>query len=558
MLRLIEELLTNYGTDPEITAMVDNMEIWINPNANPDGTYYMSDDTVSGAIRSYTTTSGGDSWVDPNRNFPDVLYGDHPDGNEWWPETVHQMELASAHNFVIGGNFHGGAEVLNYPWDYQYERHPDDEWYIAICRAYADQVHLDGWPGYLTDYNDGITNGYDWYSIHGGRQDYMNYWHSTREITFEVSMVKNPSASQLNDFWTANRQALLDWLNNALTGIRGKVTDSTGTPLDAQVEIPGHDHDGSWVYTDPDTGNYHRMLLPGTYKLHFTAEGFVPVDVMDIVVNQGSATRVDVVMGGASRTTVYGQVTSRPNDMPLPGATVELVGTNHPPVVTSRSGYYSFRDVVENTYTFRVSAPGFETVVENRNITLDEDQQDFGIYRVTEAYATDLEADNGGLEAAGTPSPGWEWGEADADVGANSGMNVWGTGLSGDYQDQASWTLTLSKLPLPDGNPTLSFWHLYSIEPGYDGGNVQISNDGGQSWSLVVPEGGYPTQNVSALGEPGFSGLQNEWTQASFDLSPWAKETVFIRLVFGSDGSVTEAGWYIDDITVTAREMPKR
>ena len=36
MLRLINHLLTNYGTDPKVTAMVNNMEIWINPLANPE------------------------------------------------------------------------------------------------------------------------------------------------------------------------------------------------------------------------------------------------------------------------------------------------------------------------------------------------------------------------------------------------------------------------------------------------------------------------------------------------------------------------------------------
>ncbi|MBK6966467.1 MAG: hypothetical protein IPH20_21870 [Bacteroidales bacterium] len=38
--KLIEYLLQNYGTNPEATDLVNNMEIYINPLANPDGTYY--------------------------------------------------------------------------------------------------------------------------------------------------------------------------------------------------------------------------------------------------------------------------------------------------------------------------------------------------------------------------------------------------------------------------------------------------------------------------------------------------------------------------------------
>lgn len=40
MLRLINYLLTNYGTNSEVTNLVNNVEIWINPLANPDGTYW--------------------------------------------------------------------------------------------------------------------------------------------------------------------------------------------------------------------------------------------------------------------------------------------------------------------------------------------------------------------------------------------------------------------------------------------------------------------------------------------------------------------------------------
>ena len=50
-LRLIDYLLTNYGTDSLVTRLVDSCEIWINPNANPDGTYYGGDYTVSSARR---------------------------------------------------------------------------------------------------------------------------------------------------------------------------------------------------------------------------------------------------------------------------------------------------------------------------------------------------------------------------------------------------------------------------------------------------------------------------------------------------------------------------
>jgi len=108
MLRLIDSLLTSYGTDPRITNLIDNSEIWINPNANPDGTYFGGNNTVYGATR-YNANG-----YDLNRNFPDPVNGIHPNEQQ---ETAVMKNLAEQNNFVLCANFHGGTEVVNYPWD---------------------------------------------------------------------------------------------------------------------------------------------------------------------------------------------------------------------------------------------------------------------------------------------------------------------------------------------------------------------------------------------------------------------------------------------------------
>ena len=52
MLRLIDTLLSGYGITPKITNIVKNVEIWINPLANPDGTYWGGNNTVNQAKRT--------------------------------------------------------------------------------------------------------------------------------------------------------------------------------------------------------------------------------------------------------------------------------------------------------------------------------------------------------------------------------------------------------------------------------------------------------------------------------------------------------------------------
>jgi hypothetical protein len=241
---------------------------------------------------------GSNSWVDPNRNYPDPVDGDHPDGEAWWLETRTMMAFASVRHFVLSANFHGGAEVVNYPWDTWCppHLHPDDAWFQALSRAYATNAQVAGPAGYMTDLNNGITNGCDWYLITGGRQDYMTYWQGGREVTIEISSTKNPAGSTLPGFWTANRQALLDYAKYALRGVRGLVRDPSLQPLDAHVEVVGHDRDHSHVATDPAVGDYHRLLLPGTYTLRFYAAGHETLTAPGVVVAAGDATRLDVTL----------------------------------------------------------------------------------------------------------------------------------------------------------------------------------------------------------------------------------------------------------------------
>ncbi len=295
MLRLIDSLLTGYGVDTRITNMVNELEIWINPLANPDGTYHSGNNTVVGAIR------GNANYVDLNRNFPDPDEGQHPDGKAWQPETIAMMTLAGAHRFIISANFHGGAEVVNYPWDTWLRRHPDDSWFQYISRKYADTAQANSPAGYMDYLNNGITNGWDWYPVSGGRQDFMNFWHGCRENTIELSDTKLLPENLLPTYWVYNRASLLTYLENALYGIRGLVTDfETGEPLAATIKILNHDQDSSEVYTDSDVGDYHRMLKAGTYDIQFLADNYIPQTVTDITLTDTSVVVINTALLSAA------------------------------------------------------------------------------------------------------------------------------------------------------------------------------------------------------------------------------------------------------------------
>ena len=127
MLRLIDEILNGYGTNGRITNLVNEIDIWINPLANPDGAYAGGNQDVWNATR-YNA-----SWVDLNRNFPDPEDGDHPDGNPWQEETIIFMGLSDSVNFHLASNLHTGTELANYPWDTWGYLTADDNWWRHVC-----------------------------------------------------------------------------------------------------------------------------------------------------------------------------------------------------------------------------------------------------------------------------------------------------------------------------------------------------------------------------------------------------------------------------------------
>jgi hypothetical protein len=269
MLRYIDYLLSNYATSDRIKNLVDKIDIWINPLANPDGAYQGGNGSVYGATRFNAFG------VDLNRNYADPDDGQHPDGKVYQSETKAFMNFAKAHNFVMSANLHGGSEVVNYPWDTWQKLTADNDWWYFVSREYADTVHEYAPENYLTELNDGITNGYQWYTITGGRQDYMNYFHYCREVTIELSFSKVPMASLLPGFWEYNYRSFLNFMEQSLYGVSGVIKDAkTNEPVAAKVYIEGYDKDNSFVYSSLPVGDYHRLLKAGDYSVTYSAEGY--------------------------------------------------------------------------------------------------------------------------------------------------------------------------------------------------------------------------------------------------------------------------------------------
>lgn len=293
-LSLCRYLLENYGTDKQVTRLMDSIEFWVIPIANPDGMYKGGNSSISASTRS------NGNGTDLNRNFPKVSGG----GNTLQPETLAMMEFFARHHFTMSTNLHAGNECFNYPWDTWSRATADNDWWRLVGAAYRDTAQHYGSNGYFDDgcsnSANGLTNGYAWYSISGGQQDWANYFAHCREVTIEICGTKEPtSTATIANIWKYNKNSLLNFYAESLNGVRGRVTNASGAPLAARITIDGHDIDNSWIETDARVGDYHRLLKAGTYNLTFEADGYTPQTIAATVVD-GRPTWLNVKMQGVA------------------------------------------------------------------------------------------------------------------------------------------------------------------------------------------------------------------------------------------------------------------
>jgi hypothetical protein len=158
----------------------------------------------------------------------------------------------------------------------------------------------------------------------------------------------------------------------------------------------------------------------------------------------------------------------------------------------------------------------------------------------------DFELNNGGFIS----ETGWTWGEP-VSVEAYSGDKVWATNLSGEYPINIQYHLYTPNYYLQQ-NSQLSFMHFYAVEQDYDGVNVSISENSGNSWTVITPTGGYNGSAIAGLNsQNGWTGNSGSWQNASFDLSQYADQEVMFRFRLGSNGSVNGPGWFIDDFELS-------
>jgi hypothetical protein len=212
----------------------------------------------------------------------------------------------------------------------------------------------------------------------------------------------------------------------------------------------------------------------------------------------------------------------------------------------------------ELTGTADASHLGVTTVVVRAAESSAPSNYDEKTFEIQVADAMLYEPFDGSQPAGWTFGGEWEWGTP-TNVGPTAcyGGECAGVVMSGEYSNSNTYDVCALDSPSIDLTmataPVLTFYQYVDTETSFDGGHMEVSNDGGATWTLMDNSVVDPDYYDSSVGTTwAYSGHYSSdgWHQVSVDLSAYAGEVIQVRFAFYSDGSVTYPGWYIDELII--------
>ncbi len=138
---------------------------------------------------------------------------------------------------------------------------------------------------------------------------------------------------------------------------------------------------------------------------------------------------------------------------------------------------------------------------------------------------------------------------------AYSGSQCIATQIAGNYNNSQAWATATATSPDIDlggtVSPSATFRMWIDTEgSSFDGANLKVSTDG---VNYTILNAVTPAYSLTIDGQAAWGGDQSAagWQLVQADLAAYAGQVIRLRFGFRTDGSVTHAGVYIDDILVT-------
>ena len=482
-------LLENYGTDPEVTYLVDNLEIMFVPVVNPDGYIHnvVNDPNGGGMHRKNKNPNVGNQnpGVDLNRNYSyqwgttgvdlgdensDVYPGSGPFSE---PETKNMKKIAETWNISLAHNSHTHGGLQLYPIGAtSQEFAADDSYFDAIS---SHQVKHNGYDAMKSS---GL------YPASGDSDDYMykdeNIFAMTPEVGFNgfwppQSVITSDCIDMLYPNLTLSHLALVYGVTTNLDVV-STINDMTGD-FNYDIQRLGLQPGALTVSIDPITG-IQSVGSPDVYNLLLeeTQTGAISYQ-LDPAIQYGDEVKYVLVTDNGDwqhRDTIvktFGSATLQFSD---PAANLDnWTGDWDLTTEDFYSADYSFTDSPNDDY----SSGSFSEFVFNDTVDL------------TEATAAAV-------------------------------------------RFRAKWNI--------ENN-----WDYAQFQVSTDNGNSWIAQCG-----RYTNPGAQNQGDPQPIGDPLYDGVQSSWVLEDINLSDYLGEEIMFRFILVSDNFVQEDGYYFDDFEI--------
>lgn len=285
----MDRIAQAYGSNPAITKLLDEREVYVIPIVNPDGVA-----TVFGEERMWrknkSKNSDGSRGVDINRNYPflwgmcgtsnsgssEIYKGPSP-GSEPEVQTMMAVQRELRPELLIDFHNHGNEVLDLYPPCAKV-----DKAVKAFDNHYLERLAQP--MGFHTRQPSGSGEGPHWHWSEG-----------TLSYLVEVGTAFQPrfeeSIEDEKKVWKGLEAALTTWA----PAFRGKVTGEGGQPLTATftVKQPIYSH-GERATSRASDGRFHLWLPVGTWDVEVSAPGHASKTIQVKVDKYDQAQALDV------------------------------------------------------------------------------------------------------------------------------------------------------------------------------------------------------------------------------------------------------------------------
>ena len=553
VMNFTNELLTNYGYNPQITDRINNSEIWIIPLVNPNGHKVVTDETniwwrknIRDNNENGVMNVGnyGEDGVDPNRNYgwqwgnvgaSSSFTGETYHGLYAWsePENIAVKNLLDSRPFVAGISYHSYGELVLYPFGYgENVIAPDQTALSDLAVQMANTI-----PS-LTSGNYTPQAAWELYPCMGTSDDYSYGEHGSFAYTIELAQEFIPSASQIQQICDNNLEAPMIMLDRITKStLTGFITDSTtNQPIVAEIFVETIDNTGverNPYLSNSEFGRFYRMLMPGNYSITFSAFGYESITIENVEISEQENTTLNVSLQASEFISLSGLVRDAESGDAISGAVINFVDTPIDEIMTDANGEFTLDQIPVGIYSVVVSAENFGLMETNVDLTNSNyivlNMASLKIFDDMEQGIDNWEVDPNSWAFTTNEKYSGDFSLTDSPNG-NYSNNI-------DKKCKFSQILDLTEID----ELSVSFYTKFDIESDYDFCYFEVSTNPSSSneWDTIAS----------------FTGI-SDWQKQELNLNQYCGfSTIGFRFRMKSDGGVVGDGIYLDDFAIYYAEI---